>query len=113
MKKTLSIFVVAAAVLLLATACKKESYDTFATISGTVVEMGNGEPVGNALLTLMPGNINTYTGSDGTFQFNDVEAKQYTLTAQKTGYKANRKTIDAEAGQTLTVSLTMEKQATM
>lgn len=113
MKKTLSIFVVAAAVLLLATACKKESYDTFATISGTVVEMGNGEPIGNALLTLTPSGLNTYTGSDGTFQFNDVEAQQYTLTAQKTGYKANRKTINAEAGQTLTVSLTMEKQATM
>ena len=96
--------------MLLATSCKKESYNTFATISGTVVEMGNGEPIGNALLTLMPGNLNTYTGSDGTFQFNDVEAQQYTLTAQKTGYNANRKTINAEAGQTLTVSLTMEKQ---
>ena len=110
MKKTVSIFVVAAAVLLLATACKKESYDTFATISGTVVEMGNGEPVGNALLTLTPSGLNTYTGSDGTFQFNDVEAQQYTLTAQKSGFKANRKTINAEAGQTLTVSLTIEKQ---
>lgn len=110
MKKLLSIFAVAAVIMLLATSCKKESYNTFATISGTVVEMGNGEPIGNALLTLMPGNINTYTGSDGTFQFNDVEAQQYTLTAQKTGYNANRKTINAEAGQTLTVSLTMEKQ---
>ncbi len=110
MKKLLSIFAVAAVIMLLATSCKKESYNTFATISGTVVEMGNGEPIGNALLTLMPGNLNTYTGSDGTFQFNDVEAQQYTLTAQKTGYNANRKTINAEAGQTLTVSLTMEKQ---
>lgn len=110
MKKLLSIFAVAAVIMLLATSCKKESYNTFATISGTVVEMGNGEPIGNALLTLMPGNLNTYTGSDGTFQFNDVEAQQYTLTAQKTGYNANRKTINAETGQTLTVSLTMEKQ---
>lgn len=110
MKKLLSIFAVAAVIMLLATSCKKESYNTFATISGTVVEMGNGEPIGNALLTLMPGNLNTYTGSDGTFQFNDVEAQQYTLTAQKTGYNANRKIINAEAGQTLTVSLTMEKQ---
>ena len=110
MKKLLSIFAVAAVIMLLATSCKKESYNTFATISGTVVEMGNGEPIGNALLTLMPGNLNTYTGSDGTFQFNDVEAQQYTLTAQKTGYNANRKTINAEAGQTLTVSLPMEKQ---
>lgn len=110
MKKLLSIFAVAAVIMLLTTSCKKESYNTFATISGTVVEMGNGEPIGNALLTLTPSGLNTYTGSDGTFQFNDVEAQQYTLTAQKTGYNANRKTINAEAGQTLTVSLTMEKQ---
>ena len=54
MKKLLSIFAVAAVIMLLATSCKKESYNTFATISGTVVEMGNGEPIGNALLTLMP-----------------------------------------------------------
>ena len=110
MKKTLSIFVVAAAVSLLATACKKESYDTFATISGTVVDEDNGEPLGSVLMTLTPGGRNTYTGSDGTFQFNDVEAQNYKLFAKKTGYNANNITINAEAGQTSLVNLTMKKQ---
>lgn len=111
MKKLLSIFAVAAVIMLLATSCKKDSYNTFATISGTVMDRDNGEPLGNVSLTLTPGGLNTYTGSDGSFQFNDIDAQQYTLQAQKSGYKANRlNNINALAGETTRVSITLEKQ---
>lgn len=111
MKKAISIFVLAAFILLAATSCKKEKYENInGTVTGTVIDMDNGEPVGNALMTMTPGGLNTYTGSDGFFKFGDVEAQQYTLTAQKTGYKANRKTVNVAAGETVTVSLVMEKE---
>lgn len=90
-------------------ACKPVEYDTFSTITGTVLDYDNGEPISNALITLTPGGANTYTGIDGQFQFDEVEATSYTVRAQKTGYGSNSKYVNAEAGQTANVSLTMKK----
>ena len=90
-------------------ACKPVEYDTFSTITGTVLDYDNGEPISNALITMTPGGLNTYTGIDGQFQFDEVEADNYTVRAQKTGYGANSKYVNAEAGQTVNVSLTLKK----
>lgn len=105
MKKILIMF----AVVAMFTACKPVEYDTFATITGTVLDYDNGEPISNALITVTPTGVNTYTGNDGQFQFDDVEAASYTVRAQKTGYGANSKYVNAEAGQTVNVSLTLKK----
>lgn len=110
MKKILSILMVAAALLLLTTACTKTQYDLFGNISGTVIDVDTGEPVQQATVTLSPGGKNTYTGTDGHFDFNDVDAQQYTVTVQKSGYEANRKTVEALAGETVNISITMKKQ---
>ena len=72
--------------------------------------MDSGDPIQGALITLSPGGFNTYTGYDGGFNFMDLEAKQYVLTAQKTGYASNRKTITTLAGETVVVSLVMRKE---
>lgn len=110
MKKALRILALVGFIMLTATSCKKENYENItATVAGTVLDFDTGEPIGNATITMTPGGLNTYTGSDGTFQFNEVEAQQYTLTAQKTGYKADRKTINPNAGETLNVSIAMRK----
>lgn len=111
MKKIISTLALAALLLCVATSCNKEKYDNLtATITGTVIDMDSGEPIGNAQMTLSPGGLNSYTGNDGFFQFNDVEAQQYTLQAQKSGYQANRKTINAKAGETVNVSMTLQKE---
>ena len=90
-------------------ACSPVEYDHFSTITGTVIDMDNGEPVGNVEMTMTPGSHNKSTGSDGFFQFSDVEAQQYTLTAQKAGYKVDRKTVNAIAGETVNVSFSIKK----
>lgn len=108
MKKILIMF----AVVAMFTACKPVEYDTFATITGTVLDYDNGEPISNALITVTPGGLNTYSGTDGQFQFDDVETvSSYTVRAQKTGYQANSKYVNAGdgAGQTINVSLTLKK----
>ncbi len=84
-------------------------YDSSGKISGTVIDMDFGEPIQDALITLSPGGLNTYTGYDGSFEFLGLEAKQYTLTAQKTGYAANRKIVTIKAGEYTTVSLVMQE----
>lgn len=84
-------------------------YDVFGSISGTVIELDTGDPVPQATVTLSPGGKNTYTGNDGTFEFLDLDARQYTVTVQKTGYQTNRKTVTTIAGDNVDISLTLKK----
>lgn len=109
-RKTIVSFAILLIVFLM-TSCDKGMIqsDMYGTISGTLIEMGSGEPIQGALITLSPGGKNTYTGYDGSFDFLELEAKQYTLTAQKAGYEANRKTVTTLSGSTVTVSLVMQK----
>lgn len=95
--------------------CKKEDAakdqpSTSTAIKGIVKDENSAEPVGDVLLTLFPGGRNAYGDAAGAFMFEGVEAQQYTLTAQKSGYISNRKMLNVEAGQTLTVNMTISKQ---
>ena len=108
MKKFFYLIIICSPLLL--TGCEKRIIDITGTLSGTIVEMETGEPVKNALLTLSPGGKNTYSGMDGFFEFQDLEAGQYTLTVQATGYSSNRKTITVVAGATENVNITLQKK---
>lgn len=90
--------------------CDPITYDTFGTISGTVVEMATGDVVEGALVTLSPTGKNTYTGSDGFFEIQNLEAQQYTITVQATGYTTNRKTVTVVAGAVERVNITLERK---
>ena len=112
MKKTICLFVLSALIVCAAvSSCTKESYDSInTTITGTVLDNESGDALGGVQITLLPGGRNTYSGSDGFFQFNDIEAQQYTIQAQKTGYRTERKTIHPNAGETCVVSINMWKE---
>ena len=56
------------------------------SIYGTVTDFATGNPVGNANVRLNPRGETTLTGSDGTFQFNDVTDGNYSLSLSKNGY---------------------------
>lgn len=103
-----SLLVIVAACLF--TACKPESYDTYGNIVGTVIDVDSGEPVQQVTVTLTPTGKNTYTGTDGMFDFPELEAQQYTVTVQKSDYEGNRKIVNVVAGETTNVSLTMKKK---
>ena len=112
MKTKFSLLLMACAMLLcFTTSCSDGlvDYDTFCTISGTVIDLDTGDPIQQATVTISPSGMNTYTGYDGTFEFLDLDARQYTVTVQKTGYITNRKTVTTIAGGTVNVSLTMQK----
>lgn len=93
----------------LMSSCSPTEYDLFGNISGTVIDVDTGEPVQQATVTLSPTSKNTYTGMDGMFEFHELEAQQYTLTVQKTGYQANRKLVNVNPGETTNVALVMQK----
>ncbi len=107
MKKTLLLIM---ALVALATSCEPVTYDTFCTISGTVIDVDSGDPIQSATVTITPGSYNTYTGSDGCFEFLDLDAGRYTVMAQQSGYVTNRKEVTAIAGSVVPIKLTLKKK---
>jgi len=113
MKKRISTILMACAMLFcFTTSCTDDLVDvsTLGTISGTVVDNDSGDLIQNATVTMSPGGLNTYTGSDGSFEFLDLEARQYQITVQKTGYATNRKTVTTIAGGVAKVQIPLKKQ---
>ena len=103
-------FLLIIALIALTTSCTPVTYDTFCGITGTVVDLDSDEPVQSAMVTLSPGGYNTYTGSEGYFEFLDLDTRQYTVTVHKTGYTDNRKTVTPVAGRIENIFLTLQKK---
>lgn len=88
--------------------CEPVTYDVFATICGTVVDSETMEPIEGVSVILSPSGKNAVTKADGRFEFAELDAVQYTITVQKAGYSTNRKLVNAIAGETTDVTITME-----
>lgn len=104
MKKILSI----ALGIILLSACQPVTYDTFGTISGTVVDYATGSPIQNASVTLSPSGKNALTGSDGFFQFDELDTDNYKVYAQKEGYDTDSKSVNLHAGETENVTISLK-----
>lgn len=90
--------------------CSSENeYEIFSTINGTVTDYETGAPLANTSILLSPGEITKITDSNGNFTFENLEAKQYNLTVQKSGYQPNRKIVTAVSGETITIQIPMTK----
>lgn len=110
-KRINSLLFACAMLLCITTSCDDDfvDYDVLGSISGTVIDVDTHNPVQSATVTLSPSGYNTYTGDDGRFEFIDLDARQYTVTVQKTGYVTNRKTVTTIAGGNVDISLTLQK----
>lgn len=104
MKKGVS--VIAAALMLLVASvvwysCKKEEIVVTGSIFGTVTDFATGQPVGNVNVKLRPSGTTTLTGSDGSFEFKDLDAGNYSLLLSKAEYADldDDYTIKLEAGK--------------
>ena len=64
--------------------CKKEEIK--GKIYGTVTNFTKGEPVGNVNVKLKPSGETTLTGSDGCFEFSELDAGNYSLSLSKAGF---------------------------
>lgn len=79
--------------------CAKDEVETSGTIYGIVNDADNGEPIQGGHVQLNPGGKTANTGSDGRYEFLDLEPGQYTIQITKTGYKTNTKRINVIAGE--------------
>lgn len=86
------------AALLLLTTCEEELPKTMGNIYGIVGDMETGEPIKGASVVLSPGNRSTVTGSDGHFEFLNLEATQYKVQVSAKGYVTNSRQITVLSG---------------
>lgn len=107
MKKA-AIYIIAFTFLLLTSAgCDSYSYNIFGSIEGTVTDADSGLPLGNAVITLVPGSSSTQTGADGKFFFSDLDEGQYTVSVQKSGYQANRRNVTVISDETVSILVSL------
>lgn len=87
-----------------------DDYEIFAAIHGTVTDYQTGEPIENASVVLSPSGLSKQTDVNGYFQFDELDAQQYTVTVQKTDYTTNRKSVTAISGENVELNITITKQ---
>ena len=89
--------------------CSKEE-ETSGSIYGVVTDKATGEPIKTAGVELQPIGLKTVTGSDGTFEFANLEVGDYNLYVTKTGYlDCKSSTITIKSGQQAPGNVQMEK----
>ena len=89
-------------------ACALE--DLPGSIYGTVVDKATGEPIKSAGVELSPSGLNTVTGSEGQFEFTELDPGKYTLIITKTGYLDGvSSTIEVKPGQQAKGDVQIEK----
>lgn len=88
--------------------CAKDEVETMGTIYGIVNDSDNGEPVQDAHVSLTPYGKTINTGSDGSYEFPDMEPGQYTIQISKSGYKTNTKRISVVAGEKVSSDMVLQ-----
>ena len=80
------------------------------SIYGTVVDKATGEPIKSAGVELSPSGLKTVTGSEGQFEFTELDPGKYTLIITKTGYvNGVSGTIEVKPGQQAKGDVQIEK----
>ncbi len=65
----------------------------YGRIQGIVTNYTTNEPLQGVNISLSPSGLSAVTGSDGRYEFNDIEVGQYTVQGMKTGFESNTKSI--------------------
>ena len=80
------------------------------SIYGTVMDKATGEPIKSAGVELSPSGLKTVTGSEGQFEFTELDPGKYTLIITKTGYVDGVSgTIEVKPGQQAKGDVQIEK----
>lgn len=92
---------------LIAVSCTSPVVDLFGNVYGIITDANTGDPVRAASVIISPGNITTVTGSDGHYEFVDLEEGQYKLQVTAPGYLVNTRQVTALAGTNVSCDIVL------
>ncbi|MBO5703900.1 MAG: carboxypeptidase regulatory-like domain-containing protein [Bacteroidaceae bacterium] len=85
--------------LLFLTNCSKDIEAFTGNIIGNVTDAETGAPLDKAIVTISPTGQSTQTTADGHYDFLDLQAQAYVVTASKSNYNTENKNIVVEIGK--------------
>ena len=94
------------------TGCEKRVVNTDVTIYGTVFDKETFDPIQGAMVKLQPSARERITGSDGAFQFDnlDISVGKYYVQVSADNYKSDSKYVVLDAGESTNISFALEKK---
>lgn len=108
MKKYILLSITIACIVL--AGCKKKKDEAAGAIFGTVIDNLSFACITNASIELMPKGLSTVTGSDGSFQFTQIDPGNYNLYVKAAGYQDYKSsTITVNPGETAKADVKIEK----
>ena len=94
--------------MLFATACSDDLVlYTFGNISGTVQDARAVSPLAGVKVALTPTGYSQVTGIDGSFQFDNLDVQEYTLTFTKDGFQPLQQKVTVKPGLSSSVQVSM------
>ena len=109
-KLNLILGVICAFALCLVASCKKEP--AVGKIQGIVTNANTTEPIQGVNISLSPTGASAVTGSDGRYEFANLQPGNYTVQGVKTGYESNTKNITITAGNISSGDMQLRPAAT-
>lgn len=88
--------------------CAQDETTLFGSISGVVKDKITAEALVGVRVTITPGGDSSVTGTDGNFQFKDLDAADYTISYTKDGYTSDSKKVTVLPGINRDASVTLE-----
>ena len=107
MKKFILFFSVLAA--LICSSCVKPEPDIWGSISGVVKDAQSNQPIEGVKVTVTATGASQITNSDGQFTFDNLDATEYSLSFEKTGYFSHTQKVTVLAGETATAQVQLKK----
>lgn len=101
-------FIILFFAVLLSAGCSEDEVSTFGSVSGIVKDKITAEALPGVRVTITPGGDSSVTGTDGSFQFKDLDAADYTITYTKEGYTGDSKKVTVSPGMNRDASITLD-----
>lgn len=110
-KNLMTICVLCLSMMFLLGACAEDEKDFTGTIYGLITDAADAnKAIAGATVTITPGGKRTTTGSDGRYEFKDLEVGSYTLQVTAAGYVTDRFTVSVVAGEKNEGDLQLRKE---
>lgn len=93
MKIIIHYLMVIGLILILFVSCDETPKIQYGNVHGIVTDKESGEPIASASITISPLGKSTSTGSDGRYEYNNIEVGQYTVQAIANNYDSNSKSV--------------------
>lgn len=90
-------------------ACTPDPVDTTGSISGIICDASTNAVLQGATVTLTPGGRSTVTGTDGRYQFTDVEMGDYKVTVKCVNYRDDSKDATVNVGENTPLDFALDR----